>query len=65
YVSTSRLGGAASALSTAIPGRIAGGQMVAGLYDRFRYVTWSHSTPAAQATGEPPLDRQPSGSDRV
>ncbi|MDU8432347.1 HopW family type III effector protein [Pseudomonas syringae pv. actinidifoliorum] len=65
YVSTSRLGGAASALSTAIPGRIAGGQMVAGLYDRFRYVTWSHSTPAAQATGEQPLDRQPSGSDRV
>ncbi|BBN65079.1 MULTISPECIES: HopW family type III effector protein [Pseudomonas] len=53
YVGTSRLGSAVGTLQTAIPGRIAGGQVVAGLYDRFRYLTGSHPTPAQQAAGEP------------
>ncbi|KPW75020.1 HopAE1 [Pseudomonas cannabina] len=63
YVSTSRLGGAVGALQAAVPGRAAGGQMVASLYGSFRYITGSHPTPvAAQTTGG---ETSPSGADWV
>ncbi|KPX32092.1 Type III effector HopAE1 [Pseudomonas coronafaciens pv. garcae] len=53
YVGTSRLGGAVSSLQAAIPGRVAGGQVVASLYDRYRYMTGAHPEPVQETAGEP------------
>ncbi|KAA8690538.1 HopW family type III effector protein [Pseudomonas caricapapayae] len=54
YMSATRLGAVSAIRAARIPGASIGGQMVAGLYGRFRYIASSHPTPAVQqSTGEP------------